>query len=130
MADVSYRHRVVDPLISEILGYSGGLLIEGVRACGKTMTGRQHAASEVALDSGLPQIRAALDLDPALLLDGDTPRLIDEWQLAPDLWNAVRREIDARRSPGQFILTGSSVPAEDATRYSGATASPGCGCDP
>ncbi|WP_245690322.1 AAA family ATPase [Actinomyces ruminicola] len=106
------------------------MLIEGVRACGKTMTGLQHAASEVTLDSGLPQIRAALDLDPALLLDGDTPRLIDEWQLAPDLWNAVRREIDARRSPGQFILTGSSVPAEDATRCSGATASPGCGCDP
>ncbi|RAX20760.1 ATP-binding protein [Actinomyces sp. Z5] len=120
MADVSYRHRVVDPLISEILGYSGGLLIEGVRACGKTMTGRQHAASEVALDSGLPQIRAALDLDPALLLEGKTPRLIDEWQLAPDLWNAVRREVDARQHPGQFILTGSSVPAEDATRHSGA----------
>ncbi|RLP06343.1 ATP-binding protein [Propionibacterium australiense] len=120
MGDVSYRPRVVDALVDDVLGYSGGLLIEGVRACGKTMTGRQHAASEVALDSGLPQVRAALELDPVLLLEGDTPRLIDEWQLAPVLWNTVRREIDARRRPGQFILTGSSVPAEDAARHSGA----------
>ena len=54
-----YRTRVVDALVDDVLGYSGGILIEGVRACGKTMTGRQHAASEVALDSGLPQVRAA-----------------------------------------------------------------------
>lgn len=115
-----YRTRVVDALVDDVLGYSGGILIEGVRACGKTMTGRQHAASEVALDSGLPQVRAALDLDPVLLLEGDTPRLIDEWQLAPVLWNTARREIDVRRRPGQFILTGSCGPAEDATRHSGA----------
>lgn len=115
-----YLPRVVDRLVEDSLGYSGGALIEGVRACGKTMTGRQHASSEVALDSGLPQLRAALDVDPSLLLAGDVPRLIDEWQIEPMLWNLVRREIDARRDPGQFILTGSSVPAEDASRHSGA----------
>ncbi|MDO4242466.1 MAG: AAA family ATPase [Actinomyces sp.] len=115
-----YRTRVVDGLVDDVLGSSDGILLEGVCACGKTMTGRQHAATEVDLDSGLPQVRAALDLDPALLLDGATPRLIDEWQMAPVMWNAVRREIDLRRGPGQFILTGSSVPAEDATRHSGA----------
>ncbi|MDO5063795.1 MAG: DUF4143 domain-containing protein [Actinomyces bowdenii] len=120
MAGQHYRPRVVDSLVDDVLGYSGGLLIEGVRACGKTMTGRRHASSEIAMDSGLPQVRAALELDPGLLLDGRVPRLIDEWQVAPVLWNAVRREIDSRQAVGQFILTGSSVPAEDAVRHSGA----------
>ena len=120
MRQKDYLPRVVDRLIDDSLGYSGGVLIEGVRACGKTMTGRQHASSEIALDSGLPQIRAALDVDPSLLLKGDVPRLIDEWQIEPSLWNLVRRQIDSRRLPGQFILTGSCVPAEDASRHSGA----------
>ena len=120
MKQKGYLPRVVDRLIDDSLGYSGGILIEGVRACGKTMTGRQHASSEVALDSGLPQIRAALEVDPSLLLRGDVPRLIDEWQIEPSLWNLVRRQIDSRRLPGQFILTGSCVPAEDASRHSGA----------
>ena len=120
MEQEGYLPRVVDRLVDDILGYSGGVLIEGVRACGKTMTGRRHASSEVALDSGLPQLRAALDVDPSLLLAGDVPRLLDEWQIEPSLWNLVRREIDSRRHPGQFILTGSSVPAEDAARHSGA----------
>ena len=64
------------------------------------MTGRRHASSEVALDSGLPQLRAALDVDPSLLLAGDVPRLLDEWQIESSLWNLVRREIDSRRHPG------------------------------
>ena len=120
MEQKGYLPRVVDRLIDDSLGYSGGILIEGVRACGKTMTGRQHASSEVALDSGLPQIRAALEVDPSLLLRGGVPRLVDEWQIEPSLWNLVRRQIDSRRLPGQFILTGSCVPAEDASRHSGA----------
>lgn len=120
MEQEGYLPRVVDRLVDDILGYSGGVLIEGVRACGKTVTGRRHASSEIALDSGLPQLRAALDVDPSLLLAGDVPRLLDEWQIEPSLWNLVRREIDSRRHPGQFILTGSSVPAEDAARHSGA----------
>ena len=106
MEQEGYLPRVVDRLVDDILGYSGGVLIEGVRACGKTMTGRRHASSEVALDSGLPQLRAALDVDPSLLLAGDVPRRLDEWQIEPSLWNLVRREIDSRRHPGQFILTG------------------------
>ena len=99
MEQKGYLPRVVDRLIDDSLGYSGGILIEGVRACGKTMTGRQHASSEVALDSGLPQIRAALEVDPSLLLRGDVPRLVDEWQIEPSLWNLVRRQIDSRRLP-------------------------------
>ena len=95
-----YLPRVADRLVDDILGYSGGVLIEGVRACGKTMTGRRHASSEVALDSGLPQLRAALDVDPPLLLAGDVPRLLDEWQIEFSLWNFMRREIDSRRHSG------------------------------
>ena len=72
------------------------------------------------MDSGVPSVQVALDNDPNLLLDGANPRLIDEWQLEPSLWNIVRREIDRRGEKGQFILTGSSVPAEDAQRHSGA----------
>ena len=117
MEQEGYLPRVVDRLVDDILGYSGGVLIEGVRACGKTMTGRRHASSEIALDSGLPQLRAALDVDPSLLLVGDVPRLLDEWQIEPSLWNLVRREIDSRRHPGQFILTGSPVPAGAAAQH-------------
>ena len=115
-----YRTRVVDAAVADVLTYSGGLLIEGVRACGKTETGRRHARSEVALDSGAPAVEAILAADPALLLRGEVPRLLVEWQLEPSLWNRVRREIDVRQAKGQFILTGSSVPAEDAQRHSGA----------
>ena len=115
-----YRTRVVDTAVADVLTYSGGLLIEGVRACGKTETGRRHARSEVALDSGAPAVEAILVADPGLLLRGEAPRLLDEWQLEPSLWNRVRREIDVRQAKGQFILTGSSVPAEDAQRHSGA----------
>ena len=76
-AQKNYLPRVADRMVEESLGYSGGVLLEGVRACGKTMTGRRHASSEVALDSGLPQLRAALDADPSLVLAGEAPRLID-----------------------------------------------------
>lgn len=119
MAD-GYLPRTADIQVREALTYSGGVLIEGVRACGKTSTGCVHAASEVDLDSDLPAVRTAAQVDPNLLLDGNTPRLLDEWQVQPDLWNLVRRRIDDRGTPGQFILTGSALPAEDAMRHSGA----------
>ena len=99
-AQKNYLLRVADRMVEESLGYSGGVLLEGVRACGKTMTGRRHASSEVALDSGLPQLRAALDVDPSLVLAGEAPRLLDEWHVEPSLWNLVRREIDSRGAPG------------------------------
>lgn len=98
---------------------SGAVLIEGPRACGKTETARQVAASEARLDIDSNTSNLAA-IDPSLVLEGPTPRLIDEWQTVPAIWNHVRRAVDDRRAAGQFILTGSSVPADDATRHSGA----------
>jgi len=96
------------------------VLIEGPKACGKTQTARRASASEVLLDldSGA---RAALDVDPRIVLSGVTPRLVDEWQIGgTPLWNGVRREVDDRQVPGQFILTGSATPRDDVVRHSGA----------
>ena len=81
-----YLPRVVDQLVDDILGYSGGVLIEGVRACGKTMTGRRHASSEIALDSGLPQLRAALDVDPSLLLAGGPKTIVLSGAVSGSNW--------------------------------------------
>ncbi len=95
-------------------------MVEGPRACGKTETALRASASAVRLDVD-DAARAAGLLSPALLLDGSRPRLLDEWQLVPAVWNYVRREVDAAGGrPGQFVLTGSAVPADDATRHSGA----------
>ncbi|MYK87680.1 MAG: ATP-binding protein, partial [Acidobacteria bacterium] len=98
---------------------AGAVLVEGPRATGKTATAARAAASEVLLDVD-DNARRMIGADPAAVLDGDTPRLIDEWQLEPAVWNHVRREIDRRGAPGQFILTGSAVPAEDVARHTGA----------
>jgi predicted AAA+ superfamily ATPase len=95
------------------------VVIEGPKACGKTATARQIAASEVLLDVDL-NARQAIGIDPALVLDGPTPRLLDEWQIEPSIWNHVRRAVDERSKPGQFILTGSAAPADDITRHTGA----------
>ena len=114
-----YIKRVADEELEERLGAAGAVLIEGPRACGKTETARQRAASEVLLDID-QNARQAMAIDPALVLEGDSPRLIDEWQIEPAIWNHVRRAVDRRRSPGQFILTGSAVPADDITRHTGA----------
>ena len=97
----------------------GAVVVEGPRACGKTATARQIAASEVLLDVDV-NARQAIAVDPALVLDGPTPRLLDEWQIEPTIWNHVRRAIDGRPDPGQFILTGSAVPPDDITRHTGA----------
>lgn len=117
--DLTYSPRVVDQELRDRLESSGAVLIEGPKACGKTETARQAAASEVRLDVDERALAAAA-LDPGLILAGDTPRLIDEWQVEPRVWNHVRRAVDDRRKPGQFILAGSAVPADDATRHSGA----------
>lgn len=117
MAD--YRARVVDDQLARGLRSAGAVLLEGPKACGKTSTARQQAASTVRLDAS-PQLRALGEADPHLLLTGDTPRLIDEWQLVPEVWNAVRYQVDERQADGQFILTGSATPADDLTRHTGA----------
>jgi hypothetical protein len=115
---LAYRPRVVDAQLEAALEAIGAVLIEGPKACGKTETARRAARSEVRMDT--PAARQAYAVDPALVLDGAPPRLIDEWQEEPALWNDVRHAVDDRRTTGQFILAGSSVPRDDARRHSGA----------
>jgi len=114
-----YQPRIVDSELARRLTATGAVVVEGPKACGKTATARQIAASEVLLDVDA-NARQAAGVDPALVLDGPTPRLIDEWQLEPAIWNHVRRAVDDRRAPGQFILAGSAVPPDDITRHTGA----------
>jgi predicted AAA+ superfamily ATPase len=98
---------------------SSAVLIEGPKACGKTETASQRAASIVRLDVD-EDARQAAQINPGLILEGARPRLIDEWQLYPRVWDHVRRDADASGQAGQFLLTGSSSPADDARRHSGA----------
>lgn len=114
-----YRPRIADGELTRALSRAGAVLIEGPRACGKTETAQMAAGSAAHLDRDPAALRL-FEVDPALVLEGETPRLIDEWQLAPQSWNAVRGEVDARRAVGQFILTGSTAPAADAVRHTGA----------
>ncbi len=116
---MKYHQRVVDSELTDRLSSTGAVVIEGPKACGKTTTARQVAASEVLLDVDA-NARQAIAVEPTLVLGGATPRLIDEWQLEPTIWNHIRRAVDDRREPGQFILTGSAVPADDITRHTGA----------
>ena len=96
MQGVAYLARAVDPAVERLLHAMGAVLIEGPRGCGKTSTGLQHARSSLRLDSS-PQLIELASLDPSALLAGESPRLIDEWQLAPTLWNVIRHEIDDRQ---------------------------------
>lgn len=116
---MTYLSRTIDARVERLLGALGGVVLEGPRACGKTSTGLRHARSSIRLDASPAAVELA-ELDPASLLQGDTPRLVDEWQLAPSIWNVIRHEIDDRRSPGQFILSGSARPPDDVRRHSGA----------
>lgn len=117
---VPYRARIVDVDLQRRLASSGAVVIEGPKACGKTATGEQIAASAVYLDLE-PRLRDMADDEPSLILDGKRPRLIDEWQTAPAIWNHVRRAVDVSGGQaGQYILTGSAVPADDITRHTGA----------
>jgi predicted AAA+ superfamily ATPase len=116
---MAYRQRIADGLLDEYLGTFGGVLIEGPRGCGKTATGSHHAASAVRLDQSAQLVELA-SLNPRGILAGASPRLVDEWQLAPSLWNVIRHEIDDRQERGQFIMCGSASPNDDTTRHSGA----------
>lgn len=119
MANV-YLPRIVDVVIAERLRSAGAVLLEGPKACGKTRTAQRIAASAIYLDLD-EAAQAAIQVDPTLVLAGDPPQLIDEWQLeATRVWNHVRAQVDARQAPGQFILTGSSVPNDDVRRHTGA----------
>lgn len=114
----AYRSRVVDAQLSPTLAHPGAVVLEGARACGKSATGREHANSSIQLDTDPAALQLA-ELNPARLLDGARPRFIDEWQLAPAVWNQVRSAVDTQ-DDGTFILAGSAMPADDVTRHSGA----------
>jgi predicted AAA+ superfamily ATPase len=109
-----YKHRIADKLLERKLAGKGAVLIEGPKWCGKTTTAEQHAKSLLYMtESGkLEQNLQLARLNPALLLEGKKPRLIDEWQVAPSLWDSIRFESDHSSSLGLFILTGSAVPAD------------------
>jgi len=117
--DNSYLPRIADGEIEDRLKRIGAILIEGAKGCGKTETASQHCASSVRLDVD-DAARQTAEISPANVLAGPTPRLIDEWQIVPRVWNAVRREVDQRRAMGQFVLTGSATPDDDETRHTGA----------
>lgn len=108
-----YRKRIVDSILAKKLEGKGAVLIEGPKWCGKTTTAEQMAASILYMDDPerINQNISMSEINPKRLLDGSSPRLIDEWQLAPKLWDAIRFEVDHREGLGQFILTGSAVPA-------------------
>lgn len=111
----NYKNRIVDELLKRRLKGKGAILIEGPKWCGKTTTAKQIAASVLDLgdSSTLENAQTTLQVNPQMLLSGDTPRLIDEWQTMPVLWDMVRSEVDNRQSFGQFILTGSSIPPKN-----------------
>ena len=116
-----YLKRIADHMLQERLAASGAVLIEGPKWCGKTRTALENSKSHLFMqdpDRAVSYLKAA-DTKPSLLLKGDTPRLLDEWQTAPVLWDAVRFMVDQRGEPGQFILTGSAVPSDNTVRHTG-----------
>jgi len=110
----NYRKRIVDEILAEKLEGKGAVLIEGPKWCGKTTTAEQIASSILYMDDPqtIEQNITMAAISPKVLLNGETPRLIDEWQIAPKLWDAIRFEVDHRDDLGQFILTGSAVPPD------------------
>ena len=112
---MEYNRRLADQMLAKKLASKGAILIEGPKWCGKTTTAEQQAGSILYMDNpaSLETNLQMAEIDASVLLDGETPRLIDEWQLAPKLWDAIRFEVDHRHDVGQFVLTGSAVPAEE-----------------
>lgn len=110
-----YKQRIADRVLAKKLKSKGAVLIEGPKWCGKTTTAEQQAKSILYMDdsSSMKSNLQLAEISPLTLLEGDAPRLIDEWQLAPKLWDTIRYEVDHRGGVGQFILTGSAVPASE-----------------
>ncbi len=119
LTPTGYRPRVADAAVSDALAAMPAIVIEGPKGCGKTWTGRNFARSEVLLDQDV-SARESVAIAPGLILEGEEPRLLDEWQLAGELWNQVRHASDQGHGNGRFILTGSATPPDDITRHSGA----------
>ena len=116
-----YKKRVVDSVIEEYLQISGAVCVEGPKWCGKTWTSSYHSNSEFLVGDPNNNFsnRQLAELNPSMILQGDTPRMIDEWQEVPAIWDAVRAEIDKRHKKGQIILTGSSTPRTKGIMHSG-----------
>lgn len=120
--EMEYKYRIADGILEKKLRSKGAVLIEGPKWCGKTTTAEQQARSILYMDNpaSFESNLQMAEIDPGILLEGDTPRLIDEWQLAPKLWDTMRFEVDHRHQVGQFILTGSAVPSdEESMKHSG-----------
>ncbi len=115
----TYLPRITDGELAAHMRVMGAVLIEGPKACGKTVTASQIAKTVVRFDED-ESARSLVSLDPTALFSGEPPILFDEWQLEPAIWNRVRRQVDDRGEPGQFILTGSATPRDNAGRHSGA----------
>lgn len=118
----AYKKRIADEVIKKKLKGKGAVLVEGAKWCGKTTTSEELSGSVLYMSKpdNMKQNLMLAEINPSLLLEGETPRLIDEWQIAPKLWDAVRYEVDHRNEEGQFILTGSAVPASmDEVQHTG-----------
>ena len=122
MDEKLYLPRLIDKKLAKYLQTFGAVCVEGPKWCGKTMTSLHHSKSSfyVGSPTGNFSNRKLALMDPSLILEGDTPRLIDEWQEAPSIWDAVRHEVDLRKGKGHFILTGSSTPNHKGILHSGA----------
>ena len=122
MENKEYKKRLIDDKIDEYLNSFGALCIEGPKWCGKTWSSLYHSKSKIMLGdpSGNFQNRQLAMIDPNLILDGECPRLIDEWQEVPALWDGVRYKVDQVSKKGQFILTGSATPNHKGILHSGA----------
>lgn len=116
---MSYVRRLIEDDLLDKMSASGAVLIKGPKSCGKTATAKQYAKSILEMDRDL-QVPVMMATNPLLLLVGDTPRLIDEWQEQPEIWNYVKHEIDDRNAKEQFILTGSANPTDNVKLHSGA----------
>ena len=118
----NYKARIIDKKIDKYLSVFGAICIEGPKWCGKTWTSSYHSNSEIYIGdpSGNFQNRQLAQMSPSLVLEGEIPRLIDEWQEVPPLWDAVRYKVDQTPKKGQFILTGSATPNHKGILHSGA----------